>query len=554
MPELSWEEEFNTLVAEFVESAETRLAAFRTALDRLNAAPESTPALQELKRHFHRLAGTGLTFGFAELSALASQGEELVDERLRAGLTTSVDDLARYRTLIDALDNGFAGAKTGLQRWRTSPAAAGEGLRDPIDVLIVDDDEGTQKRLVRVLAQEGMAGRRVSTVATARQAIDQQIPSGLIVEITLPDGEGYSVVEYLRGKPGGDQAAVVMLSRLNAFLDQTEAIHAGADACFEKPLDWDALVAKLHQLLDRDPDEAPRILVVEDDESQGAFVRSTLEQAGYQVKLTVSPRHFNEEFAAYRPDLLILDINLPEVNGHDLARFVRQDDQHATLPIIFLTGERDQQARIATVEAGGDDHIVKPVHPSLLVASVAARLERARFLKMLLNRDGLTRLLTHSSFMEQARALVDRKGQEALHGERHSPATMVILDIDHFKTINDSYGHQAGDRVLKSLSALLRRHVRRSDLIGRYGGEEFAILLDNVHENDSVRLMMRLLREFGQLEHQAPDGSTFRVTFSVGVARLNAPDMDLYGWFNAADGALYAAKKAGRNRVVKAAV
>jgi diguanylate cyclase (GGDEF)-like protein len=554
MPELSWEEEFNTLVAEFVESAETRLAAFRVALDRLSEAPESTPALQELKRHFHRLAGTGLTFGFAELSALASQGEELVDERLRAGQTTSPEDLVRYRTLIDALDNGFAGAKTGLQRWRTSGAAPGEGLRDPIDVLIVDDDEGTQKRLVRVLAQEGMAGRRVSTVATARQAIDQQIPSGLIVEITLPDGEGYSVVEYLRSKTGGEQAAVVMLSRLNAFLDQTEAIHAGADACFEKPLDWDALVAKLHQLLDRDPDEDPRILVVEDDESQGAFVRSTLEQAGYQVKLTVSPRHFNEEFATYRPDLLILDIMLPEVNGHDLARFVRQDDQHATLPIIFLTGERDQQARIATVEAGGDDHLVKPVHPSLLVASVAARLERARFLRMLLNRDGLTRLLTHSSFMEQARALVERRRHEAVNGTRHAPATMVILDIDHFKTINDSYGHQAGDRVLKSLSALLRRHVRRSDLIGRYGGEEFAILLDNVHENDSVRLMMRLLREFGQLEHQAPNGSVFRVTFSVGVARLNAPEMDLYGWFNAADGALYAAKKAGRNRVVKAAV
>jgi diguanylate cyclase len=156
--------------------------------------------------------------------------------------------------------------------------------------------------------------------------------------------------------------------------------------------------------------------------------------------------------------------------------------------------------------------------------------------------------------MEQARALVERKRHEAVDGARHAPATMVILDIDLFKTINDSYGHQAGDRVLKSLSALLRRHVRRSDLIGRYGGEEFAILLDNVHENDSVRLMMRLLREFGQLEHQAPNGNVFRVTFSVGVARLNAPEMDLYGWFNAADGALYAAKKAGRNRVVKAAV
>ena len=549
MPELSWEEEFNTLVAEFVESADLRLQAFRAAWDRVKDAPADPAALQELKRQFHRLAGTGLTFGFAELSALAGQGEELCDERIRAGQGFTLDDLERCKTLIDALDTGFAGARTGLQRWRQTTAPMTEPPREPVDVLIVDEDESTQKRLVRVLAQEGMAGRRVSTVAAAKEAIDRQVPIGLIVEITLPDGEGYEVVEYLRERTGGEHTAVVMLSRLNAFLDQTEAIHAGADACFEKPLDWDALVRKLHQLLDRVQHEKPRILVVEDDESQGVFVRMVLEQAGFDVRVCHTPRHFNQDLADYRPDLLMLDVMLPDVNGHDLARFVRQDDQWATMPIIFLTAESHQQARIATVEAGGDDHLVKPVHPSLLVASVAARLERARFLRMLLNRDGLTRLLTHSSFMEQARALVERKQLDP-----HSPAAMVMLDIDHFKQINDSHGHQAGDRVLKELSSLLRRHVRRSDMIGRYGGEEFAILLDNVHENDAVRLMLRLLREFSQIDHTAPNGNVFHATFSVGVARLDAPHMDLDGWVNAADGALYAAKKAGRNRVVKAAV
>jgi diguanylate cyclase (GGDEF)-like protein len=129
---------------------------------------------------------------------------------------------------------------------------------------------------------------------------------------------------------------------------------------------------------------------------------------------------------------------------------------------------------------------------------------------------------------------------------------MVMLDIDHFKTINDTYGHQAGDIVLKRLSALLRRHVRRSDLIGRYGGEEFAILLDYVHDEDAVRLMMRLLDDFAKIEHQAPAGQLFRATFSAGVARLQTPGMDLDGWFNAADLALYEAKRTGRQRVVKA--
>jgi diguanylate cyclase (GGDEF)-like protein len=318
---------------------------------------------------------------------------------------------------------------------------------------------------------------------------------------------------------------------------------------YEKPLAWDTLVRKLHQLLDREATETPRILVVEDDESQGAFVRMTLEQAGYQVQLCDSPRNFKDEFAKFRPDLLMLDIVLPDVSGHDLARFVRQDDQHATLPILFLTAESHQQARIATVEAGGDDHLIKPVHPALLVASVSARLERARFLKMLMSRDGLTRLLTHSSVMEPARTLVARKRLEP-----DSPASMVVLDMDNFKTINDTFGHQAGDRVLVSLSALLRRHVRRTDPVGRYGGEEFAILLDHVPEDDALRLMQRLQREFCEIEHHVPEGPVFRAAFSAGVARLDAPAMDLDRWFNAADGALYAAKKAGRNRVVKAAV
>ncbi len=108
--------------------------------------------------------------------------------------------------------------------------------------------------------------------------------------------------------------------------------------------------------------------------------------------------------------------------------------------------------------------------------------------------------------------------------------------------------------MLVSLSALLRRHVRRTDPVGRYGGEEFGILLDNVNEDDAMRLIQRLQREFGQIEHQTADGTSFRAAFSGGVARLNSPSMDLDQWFNATDGALYAAKKAGRNRVVKAAV
>ena len=125
-----------------------------------------------------------------------------------------------------------------------------------------------------------------------------------------------------------------------------------------------------------------------------------------------------------------------------------------------------------------------------------------------------------------------------------------MIDIDHFKTVNDTYGHQAGDRVLVSLASLLRRHLRRSDIVGRYGGEEFAVLLSHVHEHEATRLLLRLLHEFTSREHRAPNGEVFRVTFSAGVATLDHDAMDLQRWLEAADATLYAAKRAGRNRVI----
>ena len=187
---------------------------------------------------------------------------------------------------------------------------------------------------------------------------------------------------------------------------------------------------------------------------------------------------------------------------------------------------------------------MKPVVAPLLLSTVAARIERSRFVRQLLSRDGLTRLLTHTAFIEAAQTLHARQQEDPTR-----PVAWVMIDVDHFKSVNDRFGHPVGDRVLASLAALLRRRLRQSDRVGRYGGEEFATLIEELPEAEVVRLVERLLAEFGAMEHHAADGQPFHTTFSAGVAMLK-PGMSLDAWKKAADDALYAAKSAGRNRVM----
>ena len=303
---------------------------------------------------------------------------------------------------------------------------------------------------------------------------------------------------------------------------------------------------RLQHLLEASRTQAARILSVEDDPQQAAYLESILESAGYHVAVCEDPKRFGATLREFQPDLVLMDILLPDISGFDLVRYIRQDERHATLPVLFLTTESQLQSRFRSAQVGGDDYLTKPIVPPILLSTVAARLERARFLKNLLNRDGLTRLYTHTALIERARAL---HAQKARGPSRH--CAWVMIDLDHFKSVNDRFGHPVGDRVLASLAALLRRRLRQSDTIGRYGGEEFVVLFEGLPGPEVMRLMERVLAEFREMDLEAPGQPPFRATFSAGVAMLE-PGATLDAWKKAADDALYAAKAAGRNRLTVA--
>jgi diguanylate cyclase (GGDEF)-like protein len=190
---------------------------------------------------------------------------------------------------------------------------------------------------------------------------------------------------------------------------------------------------------------------------------------------------------------------------------------------------------------GGDDFLTKPIQPQHLISSVTTRIRRSLKLRSFMVRDSLTGLLNHTAI------------KDMLHGElawairQKKSLSFAMVDIDDFKQVNDRYGHLAGDSVIKSLARLLKQRLRSSDLIGRYGGEEFAIVLIDADRATSMKVLDNIRNDFSQLLHLA-EGKEFRVTFSCGIADASQfPEATLLN--DAADKALYKAKQAGRNQV-----
>ena len=538
-----WQDLLSDLRGPYLRESIAKLDDAESLLRALSARPADTDTLALLLRRFHGFAGSGTSYGFPRVTELGREGESGCVALQHARRDPSPQELSAWGLLLEEIRSELVG------RSRVEPQAgfhAAPSAAQSPRILLVDDEHDLREAVTRVIQQEGYQVTAARTHTEALEHLAAELPDAMIVDILLPDGSGYALAEQVRATPGGDQIPIVMISILSGLLDKVEAIHCGADGYFEKPVDWDSLLRRLRLLLERNRLQASRVLSIEDDPEQAAFLRVVMESAGYEFRVCADPRQLEHELLAFRPDLLLMDVLLPGASGHDLTRYLRQHDVHATLPIVVLTTESQVESRLATLRAGADDFLIKPVAPGLLLSTVSARIERARFLRSLLERDGLTSLLTHSAFVERASHVVARK--------RRDPAVTcawVMVDLDFFKRVNDRHGHPVGDRVLSSLSSLLRRRLRQSDTMGRYGGEEFAVLIEDLDEADVVRLVNRLLEEFSAMPHRSPHGMSFLCAFSAGVAMLQEAE-DLDSWRRRADEALYAAKHAGRRCVVGA--
>ena len=307
---------------------------------------------------------------------------------------------------------------------------------------------------------------------------------------------------------------------------------------------------------------APRVLIVDDQEDNREVLRLRLEAHGFLTETAAGGAEALACVAADPPDVILLDVMMPGLDGFEVARRIKADPSLPFIPIIMQTALDSERAAVDGLAAGADEYVTKPVRFAELEArlrsmlrikalqdAVARReqeLERANSeLRALVTTDALTGLATRRHIDERLREMLD-------HAIRLcEPLGVVLCDVDRFKDVNDTMGHAAGDEVLRQLGMLLRRSAREIDRVGRYGGEEFLAILPGAALDAAVTFAERVRQEVEAHRFTAGQ-TTLRCTISCGVAAWPHPRIrDRDTLLRAADDALYVAKRTGRNRVIR---
>jgi diguanylate cyclase (GGDEF)-like protein len=409
-------------------------------------------------------------------------------------------------------------------------------------IYICDDEPDQVDYLVHQLGCLGYQVKSFTQTAKFRKAVMKQRPDAVIMDVYFPQGHtGTEELASIKEATGRELPAIV-LSNSNSFESRLSAVRAGCVAYFTKPASPMSLAAALDELVEYKEEEPYRILIVDDEPEIAEYHSLILEDAGMLTQQIYDPSMVFETLKDFSPDLMLIDMYMPVCNGDELAALVRQFPEYVGLPIVFLSTETNAQKQFKAMRAGVEGFITKPVVPDELVASITLRAERMRTLRSLMVRDSLTGLYNHTTTTEMLISSIAnaKRQQESL--------VMVMIDLDAFKSVNDTYGHMAGDQVIVALSRMFKHRLRSTDVIGRYGGEEFAFLLKDIPDNLAEVLVNEMREDFSKIIFNVGSQS-FTCTFSAGISmypeHANSEDLRM-----AADTALYLAKEQGRNQVV----
>ncbi len=521
---------------QYLQRLQQELPLLQQQIQLLAVAVEWREPVSELMRRFHSLAGSAGTFGLVALGTQAKTLELQCKSWLAFATRPSTAELTAFQQQFSALRFDELHALPVLPTKENNPQ------KKAVLIYLLEDEGETARHLCLTLGTFGYQVEWFQSLQQLEQALDRQLPDALVLDIELP-AETESGLHFINRLALAQQVPLFVLTSHDDFEHYLQAVRSGALGYFVKPLNASALEARLQRLLAVRERDAFRVLIVDDDLLLAQHYALVLEKAGLRAEILTEPAEIFAGLRKFHPDVILLDVNMPQCTGPELAQLIRLQDEWLGVPIIYLSAETDSERQLEVLIKAGDDFLTKPISDNALVVAIFARAQRARQLTEVMTKDSLTGLLQHAHVKERLATELDRS-------LRHQQqVSVVMLDIDHFKKVNDNYGHLTGDQVITSLANLLKQQLRKTDVIGRYGGEEFLLVLPECPLERAFVVIDKLRQAFARLPFSAIDGQRFSCTFSAGIAAgLDnvLPDVVI----ELADQALYQAKTNGRNQVM----
>ncbi|MCW2952837.1 MAG: response regulator receiver modulated diguanylate cyclase [Conexibacter sp.] len=513
-----------------------QLAVLEGAVRALLGGTVDAPLCTQAVREAHKLAGSLGTLGFPDGTDAARELEQLLAEPT---LLEPVQALRASELVVGMRDALSRAPVRGM-----SPPAEPLASDRPAALLVIDDDRALAEQIATEATLRGLRSRIACSPEEGRRLAAQERPDLVLLDLTFADGtaDAYELLSELTAEPY--PVPVLVLTVRDSFVDRVEVARRGARGFAPKSVPVQRVLDQGVQLLERSRSSVVTLLAVDDDRVVLDAIAALLGSHGIEVVALEDPLRVWQQLERSRPDVVLLDIDMPGVTGIDLCRVLRNDPRWATVPILFLTARRDEVTIQRVFAAGADDYLTKPVVPAELLARIRNRLDRVQLHRLLAETDVLTGVPNRRSSAEQLDRLVQ------LADRFDEPLAVAVIDLDEFKAVNDRHGHALGDAVLRRIGELLRQAFRGEDVIGRWGGEEFIVGMYGMAREDALRRLKDLLYAFSEETFETDDGESFHVSFSAGVAHSSIDGSSVAMLHRAADAALYRAKAAGRSRIV----
>lgn len=450
----------------------------------------------------------------------------------------------------------------------------------PARILVVDDLLPNVKLLEAKLKNEFY---RVSTAQSGKEALEKiskEPPDVVLLDIMMPDMDGFETCRRIKSNPVSASIPVIMVTALSDVQDRVHGLNAGADDFLTKPINDLALFARIRSLVrlksvmdelklrDQTGEQfgiaeagevvmgdirGSKVLLIDDNHSQANQIIAKLQEIGGEVSLIIDPAEAVESTENVDYDLIMVSSQLTTDDGLHLCTHFRSQERTRNIPLLIIIEESDTDILVKGLDMGINDYLVTPIDSNEVGARVGIQIRRKkmqdalqakgqRSLDMAI-KDGLTNVFNRRYFDIHAEKMLKNSMTNG------NPLSLLIMDIDHFKMVNDVYGHQSGDDILKQLPKRVLRNVRPTDLFARYGGEEFVLVMPDtsIQNAANVAERIRMAVEAEPFSIMAEPG-TLKKTISIGATFSEVGDT-IETMLERADKGLYRAKNSGRNKV-----